>query len=203
MVTASHRRGAEGWLIRAASLASVDNRRPETLMGSYFIRVNTGSFNMLEKMISGGETGANQATWRAATAFGVPTGGWVPKGFLTEDGPHPEFAEQYGAAELPTDSEPARIEQNVQGADATLWFGRTTTSGAHATAAACLAFGRPYMPVYPGASFEPAHIAAWIVENKIKTLNVAGNREHEEPGISDRVEHFLGEVLKQLGHERA
>jgi hypothetical protein len=154
-------------------------------------------------MISGGETGANQATWRAAVAFGIPTGGWVPKGFLTECGLDREFTQRCGAAELPTDSEPARIEQNVQDADATLWFGRTTTSGAHATAAACLALGRPYMPVYPGASFEPAHIVSWIVENKIKTLNVAGNREHEEPGISGRVEQFLGEVLKQLGHERA
>ena len=38
-------------------------------------------------------------------AFGVPTGGWMPKGFLTEDGPRPEFAEQYGAAEMPTDSD--------------------------------------------------------------------------------------------------
>jgi Circularly permutated YpsA SLOG family len=152
---------------------------------------------------SGGETGANQAAWRAATAFGIPTGGWVPKAMLTEGGPDREFTQRYGAAELPTDSERARIEQNVQDANATLWFGRTTTADAHATAAACLAFGRPYMPVYPGASFEPAHIASWIVENKFKTLNVAGNREHEEPGISDRVEQFLGEVLAQLGHHRA
>ena len=84
-----------------------------------------------------------------------------------------------------------------------MWFGETTTSGAHATVAACLTFGKPYMPVYPGASFEPAHVATWIVENKIKTLNVAGNREDEEPGIGDRVERFLGEAFKQLGHERA
>ena len=28
---------------------------------------------------------------------------------------------------------------------------------------------------------------------------MAGNREHEEPGIGDRVERFLGEVLEQLG----
>jgi len=57
--------------------------------------------------------------------------------------------------------------------------------------------------VYPGASFEPCQVAAWITENRIGTLNVAGNREGEEPGIGDRVERFLGEVLRQLGHERA
>ena len=58
------------------------------------------------------------------------------------------------------------------------------------------------MPVYPGALFEPSHVAAWIAENKIKTLNVAGNREHEEPGIGDRVERFLGQVLQHLGHQQ-
>ena len=158
---------------------------------------------MLEKIISGGETGANQAGWRAAKAFGMVTGGWMPKGFLTDDGPHPEFAQQCGAAELPVDSDPARIEPNVQDSDATVWFGRTTNSGAHATVAACLAFSKPYMPVYPGASFEPSHIATWIVESKIRTLNVTGNREQQEPGIGDRVEQFLGEVLEQLGHQRA
>jgi hypothetical protein len=34
-------------------------------------------------------------------------------------------------------------------------------------------------------------------------LNVAGNRESDEPGIGDRVERFLGQVLQQLGHELA
>ncbi len=158
---------------------------------------------MLEKVISGGETGANQAAWRAATALGIPTGGWVPKGFLTEDGPHAEFAEQYGAAELPSDSERARTEQNIQDSDGTLWFGETTTPGAHATVAASLALGKPYMLVYPGASFAPAHVATWITENKIRTLNVAGNREGQEPGIGDRVQWFLGQVLQQLGHKPA
>ena len=157
---------------------------------------------MLEKIISGGQSGADQAGGRAAKAFGVSTGGWMPKGFLTEDGPHPEFADQYGAAEMPTDSDPDRTEQNVRDSDATLWFGETTTSSAQATVGACLRFSKPCMPVYPGALFEPWHVATWIAENKIGTLNVAGNREEEEPGIGDRVERFLGEVLRQLDHER-
>jgi hypothetical protein len=39
---------------------------------------------MLEKILSGGQTGADQAAWRAARSFGLPTGGWMPLGFLTE-----------------------------------------------------------------------------------------------------------------------
>jgi hypothetical protein len=158
---------------------------------------------MLAKIISGGQTGADQAGWRAAKTRGVPTSGWMPKGFLTEDGPHPDFAAQFGAAEMPTDSLAARTEQNVQDSDATLWFGETTTAGAQTTVRACHKAGKPCMPVYPGAAFEPSQVAIWIADHKIKTLNVAGNREGEEPGIGVRVEQFLGEVLQCLGHKRA
>jgi len=125
----------------------------------------------------------------------------MPRGFLAEDGPHPEFAHDYGAAELTADSARERTEQNVLEADATLWFGVTTTLRAQETVGACLRFAKPCMPVDPGASFEPGHVAAWIAANKIGTLNVAGNREDEEPGIGDRVEHFLGAVLQQLDHK--
>ncbi len=158
---------------------------------------------MLEKIISDGQSGADQAGWRAAKAFGVPSGGSMPEGFLTEDGPHPEFADQFGAVELPADSAHDRTEANVLEADATLWFGVTTTSRAQETVGACQRFAKPCMPVYPGASFEPCHVASWITENKIGTLNVAGSREDEEPGIGDRVERFLSEVLQQLDQDRA
>jgi len=170
------------------------------LTSSISIRGTTGSSLMLDKIISGGQTGADQAGWRAAKAFGLPTGGWMPKGLVTEDGPRAEFAEQYGAAEMPTDTDPAWTEQNVQDSDATLWFGETTTLSAQATVGACHRLHKPCMPVYPGASFEPSHVASWIAENNIKTLNVAGNREKEESGIGDRVERFLRQVLQQLGH---
>jgi hypothetical protein len=167
------------------------------------IRGITGSSIMLDRLISGGQPGADQAAWRAAKAFGVPTGGSMLRGFLAEDGPHPEFAERYGAAEMPTDSGLARTERNVQDSDATLWFGETTTSGCQGTVDACYRFGKPCLPVYPGASFEPSHVANWIVQNQIRILNVSGNREAEEPGIGDQVERFLGQVLQQLGHEPA
>jgi hypothetical protein len=154
---------------------------------------------MLHKIISGGQTGADQAAWRAAAAFGVPTGGWMPQAFVTEDGPRPELAQRYGAAELPAFSGPSWVEKNVQNADATLWFGATTTDDAQTTVAACLRLGKPCLPVLPGLTFEPSHVAAWISENAIGVLNVAGNREAVEPGIGATVERFLRKVLEQLG----
>ena len=153
---------------------------------------------MLKQIVSGGQTGADQAGWRAAAAFGISTGGWMPKGFLTEGGPRPEFARQYGAVEMPTESCTARTEQNVRDSDATIWFGETTTSGAQATVEACHRHCKPIMLVYPAASFEPAHVVAWIVANRIRVLNVAGNRERDEPGIGRRVECFVGQVAELL-----
>jgi hypothetical protein len=103
---------------------------------------------------------------------------------------------------MPTDSYRDRTGQNVHDSDATLWFGETTTSGAQATVEACQRLGKPCLPIDPAAKFEPSQVAAWIAENKVKSLNVAGNRERDEPGLGDRVERFLGQLLERLGHER-
>lgn len=159
---------------------------------------------MLQKIVSGGQTGADQAAWRAAKAFGIPLGGWMPKGFLTEEGPRPEFAELYGAVEMPTERYAARTEQNVRDSDGTLWFGDTTTSGATATVEACLQLNKPCLPMDPSvAGFEPSHVVNWLRANKIKILNAAGNRESDEPGIAVRVESFLAQVFEKLGLRRA
>jgi hypothetical protein len=157
---------------------------------------------MLDKIISGGQSGADQGAWHAAQAFAIRTGGWMPRGFLTAEGPRPAFAQRYGASEMHTESYPARTERNVVDSDGTLWFGETTTSGAHETVGACRKFGKPLMLVYPAAAFEPWHVARWIVTGRIGILNVAGNREEDEPGIGHRVELFLCQVLEQTGHVR-
>jgi hypothetical protein len=102
-------------------------------------------------------------------------------------------------ADVPADGPSTWSEQNVRDSDATLWFGETTTPGAQETVSACLGFGKPCMTVYPAASFAPSHVATWITENEIRTLNPAGNRESESPGIGEWVEQFLGQVLRLLG----
>lgn len=158
---------------------------------------------MPDKIITGGQSGADQAAWRAARRFGIATGGWMPKGFLTEDGPRPQFAQEFGAAEMPTTVVLARTRRNALESDATVWFGITATSGAHDTVQACREFGKPCMLVSPEAEFEPSHVADWIAQQRIRMLNVAGNRESDEPGIGDRVACFLAAVFEQLGHKPA
>ncbi len=47
---------------------------------------------MIECCISGGQSGADFGGLLAAKRCGIPTGGKIPKGFLTENGPKPELA---------------------------------------------------------------------------------------------------------------
>jgi Circularly permutated YpsA SLOG family len=63
------------------------------------------------KIVSGGQTGADQAGLRAARAAGIETGGWAPKGWDTEDGPAP-WLEDFGLIECPVTGYPARTEAN-------------------------------------------------------------------------------------------
>src|SRR4051812_43140136 len=115
---------------------------------------------MLERVISGGQTGADQAGWRAARAFGIPTGGAMPKGFLTEDGPRPEFATLYGPVELPTEDYKSRTVQNVRDSDGTLWFGDYHSPGGRATLDACRDQGRPFLIIYHGIT-RPSQVRDW------------------------------------------
>ena len=41
---------------------------------------------MIEKIISGGHTGADRAALNVANKFNIPHGGWIPKGLIAEDG---------------------------------------------------------------------------------------------------------------------
>jgi hypothetical protein len=85
---------------------------------------------MITLVVSGGQTGADQAGWRAAQACGIETGGWMPLHFMTEDGPDSSFGRLYGAKAMPTGDYAARTARNIRESDGTLWFGNTDTPGA-------------------------------------------------------------------------
>jgi Circularly permutated YpsA SLOG family len=167
----------------------------------YVHRLQIG-FTMIERVISGGQTGADQAAWRAARAAGIATGGWMPRGAWTEAGPRPEFADQYGAREHAS-AEPAdRTVANVRDADATLIFtGESPGPGTLLTIAACREAGVPHRVVPLAQRSDettPARMAAWLAHQPIRTLNVAGDRESEAPGIGALVEAYLAELFRIL-----
>lgn len=126
----------------------------------------------------------------------------MPAGFLTQDGPRPDFAELYGAAEMPTPSYQLRTHANVMAADATLWFGRFDTAGARATLIAINEKNCPRFVVTNGSGVRASKVANWIYVHDFDVLNVAGNRESLSPGIGARVEAFMREVFRRLGYHR-
>lgn len=80
---------------------------------------------MLKKIISSGQTEADQAVLDVAIALGIPHGGWIPKGRVSNLRPLPD---KYHLKEMPTDNYSDCIKQNVIDANGTLIisYGRLT-----------------------------------------------------------------------------
>ena len=158
------------------------------------------------KIISGGQTGADQAGWRAAKAFGVETGGWMPMGFLTEAGPRPEFAKLYGATENNSSDYRARTIRNVCHSHCTFWFdwhGDMRSPGFLCTRRAARDAGKDFRVFRCKGFMVPESIATLLVRQNTAILNIAGNRESRAPGIGAFVEQFMREVLLSLYYEPA
>jgi len=153
----------------------------------------------LEQVISGGQTGADRAALIAANAAGIKTGGWMPQGFLANDGKHPEFAERYGIVELSSKRYPPRTAMNVKESDGTLRFAANWDSpGEMLTLKLCKKYRKPILDITPGGQCTPNDVVAWIAANSIQVLNVAGNAEQTSPGIHEFVVEFLLDVFRLL-----
>jgi len=145
------------------------------------------------KIISGGQTGADTAALEWAKARGWPTGGWMPQGFRREDGKHPEFEILYGMKQTSEWRYQLRTLKNVDEADKTLIFGNHLSPGCRLTIKYCERWPRPYLIVpFPRTGSEAAMY--WdlsVFMRDVSVLNVAGNREHKNPGISEFVKTVL------------
>ena len=51
-------------------------------------------------MVSGGQIGADIAGLKAEEALGIPTGGWVTKGYWTSEGVNMELKTRYNLREI-------------------------------------------------------------------------------------------------------
>lgn len=151
----------------------------------------------LVKIVTGGQTGADQGALIAARAAGIPTGGWAPKGWRTEAGPAPWLA-GLGLVECPEPGYRARTFANARDSDATIWFGMVGTPGYKTTMEAARSYAKTTMVVSARIT-RPAHVVEWLtVHHYVRVLNVAGNRESLDPGIQDRVGAFLIRLFRQL-----
>lgn len=155
---------------------------------------------MISKVISGGQTGVDQAALRAARACGIATGGWATKCFTTEAGFAPWLAD-FGLVETTSLSYPLRTELNVRDSAGTLWVGDPGSPGGRLTSRLCLGAEKPLTIL----NINVIDVAAarvlmdWVYDGCV--VNVAGNRESRSPGIGAKAEEFLVELFRMLKGE--
>ena len=100
---------------------------------------------MLKKIISGGQTDADQAALDIAIKLRIPHGGWIPKGRTTETGTLPE---RFKLKEMSSENYSECIKQNVMDATGTLIisYGRLT-GDLESARKATLRYGRQMLGV--------------------------------------------------------
>jgi len=136
---------------------------------------------MNKMIVSGGQTGVDRAALDTALSLGLNCGGWCPKGRRAEDGTIPEF---YPLKETPGRDYVQRTEWNVRDSDATLILCRGKPLGGTAmTVQFAKAAGKPVYLVDLEAAVDEQAIRHWLDEQWAATLNIAGSRESQHPGI--------------------
>lgn len=157
------------------------------------------------QLISGGQTGADRAGLLAAERLGIPTGGWMPRGFLAADGKHPQFAERFGMQQHRSPLYPPRTRENIRAACATVCLeGAVESRGVVLTRELAAREKKPLLRIrfIRGTHGEwqpdhtPADVAAWMIQLQVQVLNVAGNEESKAPGLQHAALTFLLVVLQ-------
>lgn len=152
---------------------------------------------MLKKVISGGQTGADIGGIRAAQACGIVTGGWLPKGCITQEGCKPNLLSEFGMLEHDKSGYPPRTEANVRDSDATIRLATNLKSrGETCTLSAIKWYKKPYLDVDMKKPRPVEEVVNWILQENVKILNVAGNAESTSPGIGAAVENYLGQIFR-------
>lgn len=147
----------------------------------------------IDKLVCGGQTGADRAALDFALASGIAYGGWVPHGRLDELGVIPARYSQLTECDS---ADPAvRTRFNVRDSDATLIVSYgALAGGSKLTAEVAVELGRPLLHLDLDALSEreaAARLASWLRAKGAAVLNVAGPRHSEDPRIYARVRAVL------------
>jgi hypothetical protein len=148
------------------------------------------------RVVTGGQSGVDRAAVDVAIACGVPYGGWVPADGWAEDLPTPPgVLARYPAFVPLTSTDPAaRTVRNAQDADAVLVLvlGPVSSPGTDLARATARRRGTPCAVVDLGAPDADARLVSFCAALPPgSTLNVAGPRESEQPGVYEAARAFL------------
>jgi Circularly permutated YpsA SLOG family/Domain of unknown function (DUF6794) len=160
---------------------------------------------MLKKIISGGQTGVEQAALDAAIKYKFSHGGWIQKDRKTEDGILPY---KYKLKELKSGAHPNYTERNVINSDGAVIISHGKLKGGSALPKklankhkrSCLHIDLDETPAFIASS----KINSWIIEHDIEILNVTGSRASKDPKIYEVVKYIIeGVIVLSLVHAQA
>lgn len=157
----------------------------------------TEEAGVIERVVSGGQTGVDRAALDAALQLALPCGGWCPQGRRAEDGSVPDA---YPMRETATADYAERTELNIRDSDGTLILSRLPLTGGTAlTRRMARKLGRPLLVIdlWQLPLVDP--VEPWLDAHRIRILNVAGPRESQQPGIHARALEYLTALLIRLG----
>jgi hypothetical protein len=144
---------------------------------------------LIEKIVSGGQTGADRAALDWAIESGIPHGGWCPKGRLAEDGP---ISTRHNLTESTSSNYIQRTEWNVRDSDGTIVFSiePMLKGGSKKTIEFAKKHKRPVIHISRKTGQPTEKLLEFIRTNRIRILNVAGPRESKEPEIGEFVKRI-------------
>ncbi len=159
---------------------------------------------MIEKIVSGGQTGVDQAVLLIAEELKIPIGGWCPKGGLDENGvcvlnTYPSLKE---TATIDPDE---RTKLNIRDSDGTLIIvpylplPEKIQDGTRLTITDAERQGKPHLIISlteRGSAIGEIH--EWISRENICVLNIAGPRESNSPGIHLSACDLFRELFAEL-----
>jgi hypothetical protein len=162
---------------------------------------------MIEKIISGGQTGVDSAALDMAIALGIQYGGFCPAGRINENGKIPDtyknleevsFDRPYSEKE----NYEARTKKNIASADGTFILVQypipdKMKEGTALTIEAAGSTGLVINLSDPERD-NIEKIATWVKEKGIRILNIGGPRESSYPGIYQKSVSLLKSVLPRI-----
>lgn len=148
----------------------------------------------VQRIVSGGQTGADRAALDWAIEHNIPHGGWCPKGRKAEDG---SISEHYQLQEMDTAAYLRRTEQNVIDSEGTVIFSLkpVLTGGSKRTAGFVRKHHKPLLHVHAATEDAGAALRSFVSRHQINILNVAGPRATTEPEVSGFVKRVLDDAF--------
>lgn len=151
------------------------------------------SFSTINKIISGGQTGADRAAFDFALENDLQMGGFVPKGRRAQDGRIP--AKYPNLIETSGRNYAERTELNIINSDATIILSHgKLTGGSLLTRKLAKKHHKPFLHI-DLADFDLKEVSAkaqgFLALTECKILNIAGSRASGDKEIYQKTKEFL------------